>query len=114
MKEIKAYVRPSKIEAVIEELRGAGARDMTAIRVDAIGPMADSDAEKHHLLRMHREKYSAIAKLEIVCSVEEAPRFCDVILVHAHTGAHGDGRIFVTPVERAVNIRTGSEGKEAL
>lgn len=114
MKEIKAYVRPSKIEAVVEGLRAAGARDLTLIRVDAIGPMADPAAEKHHLVRAYRERYSAVAKLEIVCTADEAPRFCEVIRSQAHTGDPGDGRIFVTAVERGINIRTGTEGTKAL
>lgn len=114
MKEIKAYVRAQKVDEVIEALEAAGARDITLIRVDAIGPLADPDAAKHHLVRLHREKYSAIAKLEIVCTDEEATTVVDVIRQHSRTGASGDGRIFVSPIDRAVNIRTGTEGEQAL
>lgn len=114
MKEIKAYVRSQKVDEVIEALEAAGARDITLIRVDAIGPLADPDAARHHLVRLHREKYSAIAKLEIVCADEEATVFVDVIQERGHTGASGDGRIFVSHIDRAVNIRTGTEGEQAL
>lgn len=114
MKEIKAYVRPMKLEAVLESLEEAGARDVTVIRVDAIGALADPRADVHHLVRTRREKYSAIAKLEIVCTDEEARRFVGIIRRHGHTGARGDGRIFVSSIERAINIRTGTEGEDAL
>lgn len=114
MKEIKAYLRPTQLEAVIAELEAAGARDMTVLRVDALGAIADPRADTHHLVRTHPERYSAIAKLEIVCTDEEAPGFVEIIRRHGHTGASGDGRIFVTTVERAINIRTGAEGEEAL
>lgn len=114
MKEIKAYVRPTQLEEIIAELEAAGAKDLTIIRVDALGALADPQADKHHLVRTHPEKYSAITKLEIVCADDEASRFVDIIREHAQTGASGDGRVFVASVERAVNIRTGDEGEEAL
>jgi nitrogen regulatory protein P-II 1 len=114
MKEIKAYLRPTQLEAVIAELETAGARDMTVLRVDALGDLVDPSTDRHHLVRKHPERYSAIAKLEIVCTDDEAPGFVDIIRRHGHTGAHGDGRIFVSSVEQAINIRTGQEGEDAL
>lgn len=114
MKEIKAYLRPTRLEAVIAELEAAGARDMTVLRVDALGALADPQADRHHLIRKRPEKYSAVAKLEIVCTDDAMPGYVDIIRQHGHTGASGDGRIFVAAIERAVNIRTGDEGEEAL
>ncbi len=114
MKEIKAYIRPAFINSTIQSLEEAGAKDMTLIRVDAIGPLADQEMDRWHVLRKYAEKYSAVAKLEIVCSDEQVPRFIEIITEHARTGEHGDGRIFVASVERAYNVRTGDEGEAAL
>lgn len=107
MKEIKAYFRPQFIDRVVEALEQAGAKDLTVIRVDAFGPLADTAADEHHFFRKYGDKYSAVAKLELVCRDEDAGRFVRVIQENAHTGGHGDGRIFVAGVEEATNIRTG-------
>ena len=55
-----------------------------------------------------------MVKLEIVCSDEDAMRFMRIIQEYGHTGESGDGRVFLTSVEAAVNIRTGEEGEAAL
>jgi len=114
MKEIKAYFRPEFIDRVVEALEHAGARDLTVIRVDALGPLADASTNQHHFLRKYADKYSAVVKLEIVCRDEDAARFAEVIRQQAHTGQHGDGRIFIATVDDAVNIRTGEAGSQAL
>lgn len=114
MKEIKAYFRPQFVDRVVEALEKAGAKDLTVIRVDAFGPLADADTDQHHFVRKYAEKYSAVVKLELVCRDENATRFADVIREHAHTGQHGDGRIFIGTVDEALNIRTGVTGSKAL
>lgn len=114
MKEIKAYFRPQFIDPVMDALEQNGARDLTVIRVDAFGPLADAATDEHRFVRKYAEKYSAVVKLELVCRDEDATRFAEVIQQHAHTGQHGDGRIFIGAVEEAVNIRTGETGSKAL
>lgn len=114
MKEIKAYFRPQFIDRVVNALEEAGAKDLTVIRVDAFGPLADAPTDQHHLFRKYADKYSAVAKLELVCRDENATRFAKVIRENAYTGGHGDGRIFIAAVEEATNIRTGETGSQAL
>ncbi len=114
MKELKAYLRPTFLNAVIEELEKVGAKDMTVIRVDALGALADSEFDRWHIVRKYDEKYYRVAKLEIVCEDDEAGRFVEIIQKHAHTGEKGDGRVFVSWIEDAVNIRTGQRGAESL
>jgi len=114
MKEIKAYFRPGFVDRVVTALEEAGAKDLTVIRVEAFGPLADAPTDEHHLFRKYSEKYSVILKLELVCTDEEALRFAEIIRGKAHTGDHGDGRIFIAPVEEALNIRTGETGLQAL
>jgi len=114
MKEIKAYLRPVVLDAVVRELEDAGARDITVIRVDAIGAGVDESEIEHRFFNKYAAKYSAVAKLEIVCRDADAGRFAGVIRQVAHTGAPGDGRIFVADIQSALNIRTGLHGEEAL
>lgn len=114
MKEIKAYIRPLCASRVIKDLEGAGAKDLTLIRVDAIAPVGYQGQETEASSANHVTRYSAIAKLELVCRDEEAKLFVEIIRACAHTGKRGDGRIFVSNVEEAVNIRTGETGDTAL
>ena len=114
MKEIKAYIRPNFLENTIKKLEEEGARDITVLRVDAIGTLADYEDDRRHMIRKYEEKYSKIAKLEIVCRDEEAEKYMSIIQKHAYFGEHGDGRIFLAPIERAINIRTGEQNEEAL
>ena len=114
MKEIKAYIRPTFLDSTIEHLEKEGARDITIIRVDAIGALADYEYDRRNIIRKYDEKYSKVAKLEIVCQDHEAEKFMRIIQKHAYFGEHGDGRIFLSPILSAINIRTGEEGEEAL
>jgi nitrogen regulatory protein P-II 1 len=114
MKEIKAYVRPQRLEDVVGHLEEAGARDLTVIRVDAFAALADSVADTLRIVRKYPEKYSAVAKLEIVCRDEEVDRFVAIIREHGKHGLKGGGRIFVADIEQAINIRTDKRGEEAL
>lgn len=114
MKEVKAYVRPEQLSNVVSRLEQEGAQDLTVTRVDAIGALADVEKDRLRLCRSYSEKYSDIAKIEIVCTDAEVDRFVEVLREASYTGERGDGRIFVLNVERAVNIRTGMEGEKAL
>ena len=114
MKEIKAYVRPDCVTHIVTRLEKEGARDLTVTRVDAIGALADSEKDRLRIFRNYSEKYSDIAKIEIVCADAEVDRFASVLREASYTGERGDGRIFVVNVERAINIRTGDEGDKAL
>ncbi len=114
MKEIKAYLRPTVLDSVIRDLEAAGARDITVIRVDAIGANVDEDTAEHHFFQKYGDKYCAVAKLEIVCRDGEAGRFVDLIRQVAYTGATGDGRIFIAEIADAINVRTGARGEAAL
>jgi nitrogen regulatory protein PII len=114
VKELKAYIRPTFLNTVIQELEKAGAKDMTVLRVDALGALADSEFDRWHIVRKYDEKYYRVAKLEIVCEDDDAGRFVEIIREHGHTGEKGDGRVFVSWIEDAVNIRTGQRGEDAL
>ncbi|MCK6619715.1 MAG: P-II family nitrogen regulator [Calditrichaceae bacterium] len=112
MKEIKAYIRCQKAEKVIEALEDIGITDITLIDVMGVGVLADPKHAKYSVKCV--EKYSEVAKLEVVCSDERVHEIVEVIRKTAYTSMKGDGIIFVSPVELAVKIRTGAIGEEAL
>ncbi len=112
MKEIKAFVRTSTVQKVVWALEEAGFRSMTVIDVSALGSLADS--EKARLSIEFIERYSKLAKIELVCKDSDADRVVKIIQQNACTHQHGDGIIFVSPVERAVKIRTCDEGEQVL
>lgn len=112
MKEIKAYIRPEKIDAVIHELEIAGTRGMTIIDVATIGGWVDPEDSKLSL--KYVERYSSHVKIELVCMDDELGKLVNVISEKAHTGRHGDGKIFVSDITDAISIRTKKRGIEAL
>lgn len=112
MKEIKAYIRPDKIDSVIHELEIAGTKGMTVIDVSTIGGWADSENVKLSL--KYCERYSSSVKIELVCPDDDLEKFVKVILDNAHTGSKGDGKIFVSDIMESISIRTKKRGAEAL
>lgn len=112
MKEIKAYIRCQKAEKVIEALEDIDITDITLIDVMGVGVLADPQNAKYSIKCV--EKYSEVAKLEVVSADERVHEIVEVIRKTAYSGLKGDGMIFVSPVELAVKIRTGAIGEEAL
>jgi len=112
MKEIKAYIRPERGDAVISHLESAGIKGMTVIDVSMIGSWADKKGLNISL--EYCDRYSKAMKLEIVCPDDFVEIAVGIILDHAHSGEAGDGKIFVSNVEEAVSIRTKHRGEAAL
>lgn len=112
MREVKAYVRREKVDDVVRALRDSGVSHMTVNHVRSLG----SGVDPHHE-RVSFElgtTYTETAKLELVCPEPEVERLVSIIREHAATGEPGDGLIFVSPVDYALKIRTGAEGRAAL
>lgn len=112
MKEVKAYVRCPKAESVIEALEAVGIDGITVIDVMGLGPLADPSTSKYSISCV--ERYSDVAKIEVVCSDEDVHRIVEVIRTTAYTGMPGDGIVFVSPVEMTIKIRSGAVGEEGL
>ena len=112
MKEIKAYVRVNMIDRVVRALEGAGVSNMTVIDVKAI--WRDTRPEDLLYSLELAERYMNVAKLEILAWDEDVPPLVAIIEQAARTGRSGDGLIYVSPVQDAVHIRTGTRGEEAL
>lgn len=112
MKEIKAYVRAHMLDKVIRALEEAGFSDMTIIDVRAIRKgLRDEDLEYASEIA---ERYMNVAKLEMVVSDGDVGRARSIITERARTGVHGDGLIYVCPVDDALHICTGVSGEAAV
>lgn len=105
MKEIKAYIRHDKADTVIEKLEEAGVKGMTLLDANALAEWADSESFSFSI--EYVQKYSKVVKIELICNDEDYDNLVSIISQNAHTGSSGDGWIFVTPVEKAVRIKTG-------
>jgi nitrogen regulatory protein P-II 1 len=113
MKKIEAVIKPFKLEEVKEALVAAGIEGMTVSEVKGYGRQ-----QGHSELYRGAEyvvDFIPKVKLEIyVSSQEYADLTVDIIRNNAKSGKIGDGKIFVSNVERVVRIRTDEEDAEAL
>jgi len=113
MKKIEAIIKPFKLEDVKDALVEVGIEGMTISEVKGYGRQ-----QGHSELYRGAEyvvEFIPKVKIEIVVSGEEfANAAIEAIISAAHTGKIGDGKIFVTDIERTIRIRTGEEDGEAL
>jgi nitrogen regulatory protein PII len=115
MKEIKAHVRRSEVNKIVAELEKAGAPGITIVEVHPVGYGYEPNYfEPRFEDAFRRYGYLAIVKIEAVCADKDLDRLVDVIEKEGHSGASGDGMIFVTDVCRAVRIRNGDRDDAAL
>jgi nitrogen regulatory protein PII len=112
MKQITAVVRPSKVDAVKEALVALDVVGMTISDVRGFG------RQKGQVERYRGNEFTVefIPKVSITVVVadDKLEPSISAISAAAHTGEIGDGKIFVSPVEDAVRIRTGERGAAAL
>ena len=112
MKRIIAIVRPEKLEALKEALFAANASGMTISQVNGCG---NQHGWKEYfrgtevLLNMVPK-----VKFELVVDDDEVDKLVEVIQETARTGNVGDGKIFISPVEQVIRIRTGEQGGDAV
>ena len=112
MKMITAVIKPFKLEEVREALAECGVTGLTVTEVKGFG------RQKGHTELYRGAEYVVDflpkVKVEVVVKTEAVDRCVDAIVNVARTGKIGDGKIFVTPVERVVRIRTGDLDDSAI
>jgi nitrogen regulatory protein P-II 1 len=112
MKKIEAVIKPFKLDDVREALSEIGVTGMTAIEVKGFG------RQKGHTELYRGAEYVIDflpkVKIEIVIKDNQLDRCIEAITKAARTGKIGDGKIFVSTVERVIRIRTGEQGEEAI
>ena len=112
MKMITAIIKPFKLEEVREALAECGVTGLTVTEVKGFG------RQKGHTELYRGAEYVVDflpkVRLEVVVKTDDVDRCIEAIIRAARTGKIGDGKIFVTPVERVIRIRTGEEDDSAV
>ena len=112
MKKIEAIIKPHKLDEVKDRLRQVGISGMTVTEVKGFGRTGG----KTEVYRGSAYVVDFVPKirLEIVVKDSVVSDIVQVLAKAAKTGKIGDGKVFVTPVEDALRIRTGEKGEEAI
>ena len=112
MKQVTAIIKPFKLDDVREALFEKGIQGLTVTEVKGFG------RQKGHTELYRGAEYVVDflpkIKLEIVLADEQVDACIETITKAAHTGKIGDGKIFVSTMERVIRIRTGEEGEAAV
>ena len=112
MKMVEAIVKPFKLEEVKGALTKAGIQGMTTAEVKGFG------RQKGHTELYRGAEYTVDflpkVKIQILVPDDKVAEIIEVITESARTGKIGDGKIFVTPVEEVIRIRTGEKGPDAI
>lgn len=112
MKKVEAIIKPFKLEDVKSALAEVGIQGMTVTEVRGFG------RQKGHTEIYRGSEYTVDfvpkVKIEIVIEDDRLDQVVQMISKTANTGKIGDGKIFVSPVEQAVRIRTGETGNDAV
>jgi nitrogen regulatory protein P-II 1 len=112
MKLITAILKPFKLDEVKDALQAAGVTGMTVSEASGFGRQ-----------RGHTEVYRGAeytvdlvpkVRLEVIVDDQDAAAIVDVIVKAASTGAIGDGKVWTTPVDSIIRVRTGERGSEAI
>jgi nitrogen regulatory protein P-II 1 len=112
MKKIEAIIKPFKLDEVKEALTKAGIEGMTVVEVRGFG------RQKGHTEIYRGSEYTVDflpkLKLEIVVADGNVQTAVQAIVTAAKTGKIGDGKVFVSPVETVIRIRTEEAGDQAV
>jgi nitrogen regulatory protein P-II 1 len=112
MKKIEAIIKPFKLDEVKEALQDVGVQGLSVIEVKGFG------RQKGHTELYRGAEYVVDflpkVKIEVVLEADQVDAAIEAIIDAAKTDKIGDGKIFVSPVEQAVRIRTGETGTDAL
>jgi nitrogen regulatory protein P-II 2 len=112
MKLVIAVIKPFKLEEVRDALTSVGVHGMTVTEVKGFG------RQKGHMEIYRGAEYAVNflpkLRIEVAVASEQIEQVLDAIMSSAKTGQIGDGKILVTPIERAVRIRTGETDVDAL
>jgi nitrogen regulatory protein P-II 1 len=112
MKKVEAIIKPFKLDEVKEALQEAGIQGLSVTEVKGFG------RQKGHTELYRGAEYVVDflpkVKIEVVLTDDMVDMAVQAIVAAARTDKIGDGKIFVTPVEQAIRIRTGETGDDAV
>jgi nitrogen regulatory protein P-II 1 len=112
MRKVEAIIKPFKLDEVKEALNEIGIQGITVSEVKGFG------RQKGHTELYRGAEYVVDfipkIKMEIIVTDDQVAKVVETITESARTGRIGDGKIFVTPVDQVVRIRTGETGEDAI
>lgn len=112
MKLVTAIIKPFKLQEVREALVAAGIEGLTISEVKGYG------RQKGHVEMYRGAEYTVDTlpkiKIEIITQDDSLSTVTETIISSSHTGAIGDGKIFITNIESVIRIRTGEKDNEAI
>ena len=112
MKKVEAIIKPFKLDEVKEALQEVGIQGLSVVEVKGFG------RQKGHTELYRGAEYVVDflpkVKIEIILDDDQLDAAIEAIVDAAKTDKIGDGKIFVSPVEQAIRIRTGETGSDAL
>jgi nitrogen regulatory protein P-II 1 len=112
MKKIEAIIKPFKLDEVKDALHEVGLQGITVTEAKGFG------RQKGHTEQYRGAEYVVDflpkVKIEVVCEESVVERAVEAIISAARTGRIGDGKIFVSPVEEVIRIRTSEKGVAAI
>jgi len=112
VKKIEAVIKPFKLDEVKDALNAIGVQGITVTEVKGFG------RQKGHTELYRGAEYVVDflpkVKLEIIAADNLVAKIIETIETTAKTGRIGDGKIFVTPVDEVIRIRTGERGESAI
>src|SRR3954452_10079282 len=112
MQKVEAIIRPEALQGVQDALDQLGRSGLTGTEAVGCGRQKgyteEARRQRGNISLLHKIKVEAVAPSDVVASA------VDAIVSAARTGEEGDGRVFISPISRAVRIRTGEEGEESV
>lgn len=112
MKLVTAIVKPFRLDEVRQALSEVGVKGLTVTEVKGYG--RQKGHKEHYRGAEYVVDFVPKVRLDIAVDADLVPAVVDALTRGARTGTIGDGKIFVTPLEEVIRIRTGESGPEAL
>jgi len=108
MKEIKAFVKPFKVNDILNQLLEAGYPNLTVSMAEGTGNFKGDESSLSTHFSITDSK---VAKIEIVCSDSDVEKIVSIISSKGRTGNSGDGIIYVSEIQKVYKVSTGLENE---